>query len=308
MLRSHTDDVRRYYDRHTRALVALGQGGGAIHRAVWGPGVATRAEAFRFVEGRIAGVVRDVAASAQAGPAPHVVDLGCGVGASLCHLATLLPVTGTGVTLSPVQARAATARIAAAGLSDRLTCVEGDFCDLPGSVRSAAVAYAVESFVHGPDPRRFFAEAARIVRPGGALVVCDDVLRGAGGHAAERAIRRFADGWHAASLLDADALRALAAERGFAHVSTEDLTPYLELGRPRDRIVAAAAAVAGRLPYARARFGHLVGGSALQTCLARGWIGYELAVFRRAGRRPTSNLTPPRRGTRGSPGRRDPGA
>jgi hypothetical protein len=29
------------------------------------------------------------------------------------------------------------------------------------------------------------------------------------------------------------------------------------------------------------RYGHLLGGSALQDCLAHGWIGYEFAVFRR---------------------------
>jgi len=34
-------DVRHYYDRHTRSFIRFGQGGraGAIHRAVWRPGV-----------------------------------------------------------------------------------------------------------------------------------------------------------------------------------------------------------------------------------------------------------------------------
>ena len=41
---------------------------------------------FHFVEDRIADVVRR--------GLTHVVDLGCGVGASLCYLARLLPITG----------------------------------------------------------------------------------------------------------------------------------------------------------------------------------------------------------------------
>jgi hypothetical protein len=41
-------------------------------------------------------------------------------------------------------------------------------------------------------------------------------------------------------------------------------------------------ALFGWLPLERTRFGHLVGGSALQECLTRGWIGYDFTVFRRA--------------------------
>ena len=293
MPRFDAEQVRRYYDRNTSSFVALGQGGGvgAMHRAVWGPGANTREQAFHFVEDRVADVVRRVAARTAQGSAiepsgtvakaPHIVDLGCGVGASLCYLAGLLPITGTGVTLSPIQVRAARERIASAGLSERVACLEADYGDLPAGMQAADVAYAIESFVHGPDPTRFFAEAARLVRPGGALVICDDVRRRATSREAERAIRRFRLGWHVNSLLEADALRSLAGAAGFEHASTEDLTSYLELGRPRDRVIDAAVAIFGRLPLERTRVGHLVGGSALQKSLAGGWIGYDLMVFTR---------------------------
>lgn len=282
-----TEQIRRYYDRNTPAFVEYGQGGsiGAIHRAVWGPGVTTREQAFHFAEDRIADVVRGLAERRTTDPfgpeTPHVVDLGCGVGSSLCYLAGLLPtITGTGVTLSPLQARAAVPRIAAAGLSDRVTCSEGDFGDLP-TMRPADVAYAIESFVHGPDPARFFAQAARLVRPGGALVICDDVLRPGNNRRAERTIRRFKRGWHINSLLEARELQALASAAGFDHDATADLSPYLELRRPRDRAIAAAMAAVGWLPLEATRLGPLAGGSALQQGLARGWIGYDLMVFRR---------------------------
>jgi ubiquinone/menaquinone biosynthesis C-methylase UbiE len=285
--RFDTADVRRYYDRNTPSFVALGQGGsvGALHRAVWGPGTTTREQAFHYVEDRIAEVVRLVAArrAERSTPEPseplHVVDLGCGVGASLCYLAGALPITGTGVTLSPLQVEAARRRIDSAGLSERVTCIEGDFGALPAGLQPADVAYAIESFVHGPDPARFFSEAARIVRPAGALVVCDDVLRRVDGRKAERAIHRFKRGWHVNSLLPAGELQSLAREAGFEHESTDDLSSYLELRRPRDRVIDAAVAVVGRLPLEATRFGPLVGGSALQKSLARGWIGYDLMVF-----------------------------
>jgi cyclopropane fatty-acyl-phospholipid synthase-like methyltransferase len=267
-----TEQVRRYYDRNTSSFVALGQGGsvGAIHRAVWGPGTTTREQAFHFVEDRIADVVRRLGST-------HVVDLGCGVGASLCYLARLLPITGTGVTLSPIQVRAARERIEAEGLSDRVDCIEGDFGELPDGMQAADVAYAIESFVHAPEPARFFAEAGRLVRPGGALVICDDVRRPGSSRQAERSIHRFKRGWHVNSLLEVDELRSLASEGGFEHESTEDLSSYLELRRARDRMLA----ILGRLPLEGTRFGHLVGGSALQRSLASGWIGYDLMVFTR---------------------------
>ena len=273
-------EVQRYYDRHTPAFVAYGQGGGigAIHRAVWGPGVDTRQQAFRYVEDRI---LERLATRATPDQRAHVVDLGCGVGGSLCYLASRLGVHGTGVTLSPLQARLAEQRIRDARLSDRVTCLEGDYCDLPSDIAPADVVYAIESFVHAADPLRFLATCARLVRPGGLLTICDDVRRPTTDPAASRAIERFQRGWHINTLLRRDELQALAAAAGFDHESTEDLSAYLELARPRDRLVAALVALVGWLPRIDAPFGHLTGGSALQTCLRKGWIGYDLALFRR---------------------------
>ena len=278
--RFDTSDIRRYYDRHTPAFLRFGQGAsaGAIHRAVRGPGTTTRLQAFHYVDDRIAELVRSLSTDA-----PHVVDLGCGVGASLCYLAERLPIRGTGITLSPVQARLAAERIRDAELSDRIECIEGDYCDVPARVGQADLAYAIESFVHGPSPDRFFAECRRLVRPGGLLVICDDVRRSTTSAAAGRAIDRFCRGWHINTLLHQEDLRALAHAAGFEHQSTVDLSSAVEIRRARDRAIDMLGAVCGWLPYGNGPFGYLFGGSALQTCLARGWVGYDLTVFRRIG-------------------------
>jgi SAM-dependent methyltransferase len=276
-----TSEIRRYYDRQTAGFVARGQGGGqgAIHRAVWGPGVTTREQAFHFVEDRIADVLVDVAVAPVG--APHVVDLGCGVGGSLCYLAERLPLCGTGVTLSPVQARLAMDRVRGLNLTARVTCIEADYTQLPDSLAAADLAFAIESFVHGPSPERFFAACARLVKPGGWLLVCDDFRRPTIDVRATRTIEQFRRGWHINSLLTHEELRACALAAGFAHEATTDLTPWLELDRPRDRAIRAFVALFGWLPLAPTRIAHVVGGSALQTCLKRGWIGYDLVWFRR---------------------------
>lgn len=272
--------IRHFYDRNTRAFVSYGQGGevGAIHRAVWGPGVSDRREAFQYVEEQIAQVLERLPQPVEGA---HVVDLGCGVGASLCYLAARLPIRGTGITVSPAQAAFAGLRVERAGLADRVTCLEGDYLDLPRDLARADLAFAIESFVHAPDPARFFAQCAALIRPGGALVVCDDVRRLGGGPAAEAAVDRFRCGWHVNALLTADELRETAEAAGFVHQSSHDLTPYLELRRPRDRVIAALVASVSRLPWRWTRLDPLIGGTALQTCLVNGWIGYELMVFRR---------------------------
>jgi SAM-dependent methyltransferase len=284
-MKAHFDAaaVRSYYDRQTAGFVALGQGGceGAIHRAVWGPGVQTRAEAFHFVDDRLVAQI-DGLAAADARPvsALHVVDLGCGVGGSLTYVATRRPVQATGVTLSPVQARLASARVDALGLHERVRIVEGDYTSLPAGVGPADVAFAIESFVHGPDPAAFFAEAARLLRPGGRLLICDD-MRGTTDPDAARALDRFRRGWHINALVTRSELQALATEAGFAHDHTIDLTPWLEIDRPRDRLIAAFVALVGWLPLHRTRIAHVTGGAALRQCLRRGWVAYELACFRR---------------------------
>jgi hypothetical protein len=166
-------------------------------------------------------------------------------------------------------------------MSGRLTCLEGDYNDLPVGIPPADLAYAIESFVHGPDPQRFFAQCRKLIRAGGVLIVCDDFVRATTDPRAAAAIDRFKRGWHINSLLDASRLQTLARDAGFKHESTTDLSRYLELDRPRDQVISLFAAAAGWLPGIWSKFGPLLGGSALQDCLKHGWIGYDLVAFTR---------------------------
>jgi SAM-dependent methyltransferase len=315
MPRFDASHVRHYYDRHTPAFLSRGQGGraGSIHRAVWGPGTTTRLEAFHYVEDLVAAWTRSLLSGGSR--SLHVVDLGCGVGASLCYLAERLPMRGTGVTLSPVQRRIAAERVADAGLSRQVTCLEGDYTALPSRVGRADMAYAIESFVHGAWPERFFAECSRLVRPGGLLAICDDFVRPTAGAAAVRAIDRFRRGWRVNTLIRLDELVELATRAGFILESATELSHLLELGRLRDRAIGLPAALVDRtclalpsflgqplLARLEARYGPTLGGSALQTCLARGWIGYDFVVFRR---RETDHGAPAERTLQRGPSRTD---
>jgi cyclopropane fatty-acyl-phospholipid synthase-like methyltransferase len=272
------DGVRRFYDRNTSLFRRLGEGRTSIHRAVWGPGVTERPEAFHYVEQQLLALVADV-------EHPRVVDLGCGVGGSLVHLAgQRADLTAEGLTISGAQVEAAAGLVAEAGLTGRVRVRQGDFLAPPDDLVGADLVLSIEAFVHGPDPAAYFRAAAGLLRPGGVLALCDDLLTAAGADAGpkgRRPLEDFRSGWRVGSLVTVDDADRLAADAGLALVEDDDLTPWLELGRPRDRairvLVGATRPFRPRSEYWRS----LSGGDALQRCLVAGLVDYRLLVFRR---------------------------
>lgn len=282
-----TEDVRRYYESLTARFERWGQGRGtgAIHRAVRGDGVRTRAQAFEYLDKL---VLLELLGIATAFPEPqHVLDLGCGVGASLVYLAERAPVVATGVTLSGVQAERARERIARAGLTERVRVLEGDYTKLPGDVRPAHLAFSLEAFIHAEDTEAYFRSAARTVVPGGLLVVCDDFAsaraKGPLSPADTAILHDVRRHWLANSLVTVEHAAALAARHGFTLASDRDLTSRLELARPRDRVLAALVSVGKRLSLGGYRFRSFAGGHALQQGLLGGLLEFHAVVFRRNG-------------------------
>lgn len=286
MAQFQAEDVRRYYDNNTRLFLSLGQGTeGTIHRAIWGPGVDSRVEAMAYVDSLVAEriVALDELRTDKTQPL-HVVDLGCGVCASLCRLAGSHSLRGTGVTISPKQVQLATERIAGAGLSEMVRCVQGDFCNLPKDLAPADLAFAVESFVHAPSPSDFFREASALLRPGGKLLVCDDFVSEARCNReqpSKRCIERFRRGWVASNVIDLGEADELAKEHGLVRRELVDLSDYLELGRPRDKIVSVFMKVFGWVPPVGSYYSMLYGGHALQVGLQKGWLKHQLVVWER---------------------------
>lgn len=279
MADSRVDAVRAYYDRNTAKFERLGQGGASIHRAVWGAGVTTRAEAFHFVDQRIASVIATTKPSGA-----RVLDLGCGLGESLLWLARGDgELTGAGVTLSSVQAERTAERLRDAGLASRFTAIEADFTRLPASLKGFDVAYAIESFVHCPDPHAFFASVAQCLVPRGRVLICDDFqAREPRSVREERWLHAIRHGWMGHGLT----LRQNAVEIARNHELTleedVDLTPDLELARPRDRWISAFLTLTRPLRLNGYYYRSLDGGDALQKALLARLVEYRILVFTRA--------------------------
>ena len=277
------EEVKRYYENNNSLLLRLGQGvDGTIRRAVWGFGVEHRAAAMAYVDDLI--LERVKALAGQFGRTPRILDLGCGVAASLCHMAKRCDIEGTGVTISPSQVEMAKRRVAAHGLARAVTVLEADFCQLPQDLRDFDLAFALESFVHAPDASRFFSSAFTALRPGGTLIVCDDFANHEIDMRSTREVRwisRYAQGWRVSSLLAPAKLREVAEGAGFNLESSRDLTPFVELGRPRDYAIALLARSLGWLPIGSSYWSMLKGGDALQRCMKKGWTSYRFFTWRR---------------------------
>jgi SAM-dependent methyltransferase len=154
-----------------------------------------------------------------------------------------------------------------------------DFTALPGDLTGFDVAFAIESFVHADPAAAFFDQAARALRPGGALVVVDDIRHGERDDPALDDVRA---GWHAPSLLSVAQAEALAADAGLALVASDDLSSLQRLGRPRDRFIHAFLPLLRRVRSRSMWAQSLVGGDALQYCHRAGLLEYRMLRFERS--------------------------
>jgi len=140
-----------------------------IHRQVWGDHV----HHGLWVTGRetakeaVEALVDAVADRLNLEPGQECVDIGCGYGATARRLAMTRKVRVTGFTLSAEQGTYAAAH-PAPGVDIQVR--DWLFNGLPDA--SADAAWAIESSEHMVDKPGFFAEAHRVLAPGGRLVVC----------------------------------------------------------------------------------------------------------------------------------------
>ena len=100
----------------------------------------------------------------------RLLDCGCGVGGPALDVAEAYPgVTVQGITISPVQVELARGLAAERGLDDRVEFQVADYHHLPFPDASFDVLWYLESAEYSWDADRLFAEAFRVLRPGGRL-------------------------------------------------------------------------------------------------------------------------------------------
>ena len=131
-----------------------------VHHGYWRTGRESAAEAVEALVGLV-----ETRLDLERGQ--DVCDIGCGYGATAVGLVARHGVSVLGLTVSAAQEGIARSR----GIPG-FTCLRRDWLDNRLPDASFDRAYAIESSEHMVDKDRFFAEAARVLRPGGRMVVC----------------------------------------------------------------------------------------------------------------------------------------
>ncbi len=117
---------------------------------------------------------RELARRAGLRPGERVLDAGCGLCGPALDIAAAWPdVQIDALTISPVQVARSRERIQAVALQDRVRVHEGDYHALPFADGTFDLVWYFESTGYSHDLPRLFAEAARVLRPGGRLYVKD---------------------------------------------------------------------------------------------------------------------------------------
>lgn len=98
-----------------------------------------------------------------------ILDIGGGIGGPARWIAARTGCHVTSLDLTPEFCRAARELNAATGMSDRVRVVEGSATALPFPEASFDRAYSENVAMNIADKRRFFAEALRVLKPGGVF-------------------------------------------------------------------------------------------------------------------------------------------
>jgi MPBQ/MSBQ methyltransferase len=159
---------------------------------------------------------------------PQLLDLGCGLGATLRSFARRLPQAWLlGITRVPWQVENARALNHAAGCSERVRVLEGDYEETVLPSASYDGVYALESscHAHGPDKSALLVEAYRLLRPGGRFVVADGFLESDrfANDLQQRIYRKLCDCWVIEQLAQLDLFRARLEDLGFTDITVEHL-------------------------------------------------------------------------------------
>ncbi len=109
----------------------------------------------------------------------EVVDVGFGFAdQDIYWVQRFAPQRIIGVNITPEQVRVARARVRELGLEERIDLREGSATATGLPDACCDVVIALECAFHFDTRERFFAEAARLLRPGGRLVLADSIPTG----------------------------------------------------------------------------------------------------------------------------------
>ena len=115
-------------------------------------------------------LVQHLAQLANIKPGSEILDIGCGFGGSSLYLAKTFAANVTGITISSVQVEMARKAAAQQSLNANFLLMDAEVMTFE---KQFDVLWSVESISHYQDREKFFALAARLLKPGGTFAIAD---------------------------------------------------------------------------------------------------------------------------------------
>ncbi len=261
-----------------------------VHHGLWVRGDETREQAVLQLTEMVARAAGLSEGRASAGPGqtrgstedvqkrvpPRICDIGCGYGATTRVLAAR-GAEVVGITISPSQYAVANTLIAGDG-NPRFVCGDWLRNDFPSQSFDAAIA--IESSEHMPGLPEFFAQAGRVLRPGGRLVICAWLSADHPSYAAMRwLLEPICREGRMPQLATAGEYQSLAHTAGFRSEQFEDITRGVERTWPAIvRRLLVKFATAPR--YLKFLFTPHAQNRVFALTILRIWIAYRIGAMR----------------------------
>jgi SAM-dependent methyltransferase len=226
-------------------------------------------------------VVDRALAAAGLPPEPRVLDAGCGFGGTVFRWRERAGGSYDGLTVSRVQWKVACREARRRGLARECRFHRRSYDEPIADTYDAVVA--IESLIHSPCFERTFANLISALRPGGRLIVVEDVPRDEALGDPDLAILRRH--WAIGAVPTSSAYARALAGDGLRLLRDEDLSAGFETRPPAELRASEARYRKARalVPIAGVRFvlEAYIGGVALERLYQKGLVRYRLIVAER---------------------------
>ncbi len=214
-----TRDVADYYNQtqvHYLQWWQLSQNL-SLHYGIWQKGIKRFADA-------LVNTNRIFMDMAQVQPGERVLDAGCGVGGAAIYLAQQRQAQVTGITLSERQLAYATQKAKERGMDHLANFALVDYTNTTFDDGTFDLVWACESVSSAINKQAFVAEAYRVLKPGGRLVMSDFFVTPSGVTDAEGLITKWRHTWSINNFETLPGFTDKLQKGGFAIAQTADYT------------------------------------------------------------------------------------
>ena len=215
-------DISDYYDQtlaHYRFWWKMSQSK-AIHYGVWDEHTSNFQEALQNTNTKMAAL-----ASVQQNS--KVMDAGCGVGGAAFFLANQFGCFVDGISLSERQIELAKEHSISLNLQESTHFSVASYYETPFDNHVFDLIWACESLCYADDKNNFFAEANRILKPGGKIVLSDYFLTEKGKSDDRLLMKRWGDTWAISKFNEMNDFTKSIHENGFQIIENKDFSQQI---------------------------------------------------------------------------------